>query len=174
MDYEIDLGAVREWVGAITGPAALVLAWISYRRSQQFKRLDLRLELRKQVSDLRALVDALPDLLERARESRNAMLGHMGQRQRRPPGEEVSLSHDANTWLIALQSDFQEAKDLVRKLPEANETYQRLKHQDLETMLVEVHALATRAAGLRDKYQAFMAEDDKLRDQLRADVRALG
>ena len=61
-------------IGAITGPAALVLAWISYRRSQQVKALDLRVELRKQASDVRAAVSELPDLLEQSRASRIAVL----------------------------------------------------------------------------------------------------
>ena len=68
------IGAVTGIIGAITGSAALVLAWISYRRSQQIKALDLRLELRKQVSDVRAAVEELPDLLERSRASRISFL----------------------------------------------------------------------------------------------------
>jgi hypothetical protein len=72
------IDAVTGIIGAITGAAALVLAWISYRRSQQVKALDLRLELRKQASDVRAAVSELPDLLEKSRASRIAVLGAMG------------------------------------------------------------------------------------------------
>jgi hypothetical protein len=165
MNYEIALdlvGDVTGIVGAITGPAALVLAWISYRRSQQFKRLDLRLELRKQVSGLRAVVEALPELSERTRLSRTAVLAAMG----------LSQSGPFLSFKAAWESDLKAAQDLARELPDADETYQRLKHQDLETKLVEVHALATRAAGLRDKYLASLASDTKNREHIRADVRA--
>ena len=48
------IGAVTGLIGGITGIAGLVVGYIGYRRSQQIKALDLRLELRKQVSDLRA------------------------------------------------------------------------------------------------------------------------
>ncbi len=68
------IGAVTGIIGAIAGIAGFVLGYISYRRSQQIKALDLRLELRKQVSDLRAMVEELPDLLPRSWESRIAVL----------------------------------------------------------------------------------------------------
>jgi hypothetical protein len=74
----VSFATVTGIVGAITGPAGSVLGWISYRRSQRVKALDLRLELRKQVSDLRAVVEALPDLLNQSRASRTAVNAAMG------------------------------------------------------------------------------------------------
>ena len=168
------VGAITGIVGTITGLAAFVLSYINNRRSQQSKALDLRLPLRKQVSDVRALIDALPDLLERSRDSRITMFAHMGWGPKGPPGEEQSPSIAAETWMAGWNSDFQAAKDLVRQLPDANETYQRWKHQDLETKLVKVHDVERRATGLRDKYQAELAADDKLRDDLRTGALARG
>jgi hypothetical protein len=149
------IGAVTGVIGAITGPAALVLAWISYRRSQQIKALDLRLELRKQVSDVRTVVEALPDLLERSRVSRIAVLAGIG----------VLKSGAFEIWKAELESDLKTAQALAWEVPDADETYQRSKHQDLETKLVEVHTLAGNAARLRDKYLTELAYDDKERDQ---------
>ena len=155
------IGAVTGIVGAITGPAGLVLSWINYRRLRQIKALDLRLELRKQVSDVRAAVEALPDLLERSRASRSEVLAAMG----------ALRSRAFATWKAALESDLKTAQDLSRELPDADETYQRSKHQNLETKLVEVHALAAKAARLRDKYLTELAYDDKEREHIRPDVR---
>lgn len=133
------IGAVTGIVGAITGLAGLVLGWINYRRFQQIKALDLRLELRKQVSDVRAVVEALPDVLERSRASHIAVLAAMG----------VSRSGASESWKAAWESDLKAAQGLACEVPDADETYQRSKHQNLETKLVEIHALATKAAGLR-------------------------
>jgi hypothetical protein len=48
-------------------------------------------------------------------------------------------------WKSALESDLKTAQALAREVPDADETYQRSKHQNLETKLVEVHALAKQA-----------------------------
>src|SRR6266850_1567817 len=64
---------VLSYVGAVTGIVGSILGYLGYRQSRQIKSLDLRLELRKSVSDLRATVEELPGLLQRARESRAAI-----------------------------------------------------------------------------------------------------
>jgi hypothetical protein len=147
------INAVTGIIGAITGPTALVLAWISYRRWQQVKALDLRLELRKQASDVRAAVAELPDLLEQSRASRIAVLAGMGALQ-------------SGTWKAELESDLYTAQALARELPNADEAYHRLKHRDLETKLVKVHAIAARATRLRNKYLRALASDDKEREHI--------
>lgn len=78
-----------------------------------------------------------------------------------PPGEEVSPTTATAIWMTAWNSDLQAAKDLARELPDADETFQRLKHRDLETELVKVHDRKRKAVGLRDKYQAAYDEDRK-------------
>jgi hypothetical protein len=86
------LGAVTGIVGAISGSVGSVLGWTNYRRLQQIKALDLRLELRKQVSDVRAVVEALPDRLERSRASGSAVLAAMG----------ALRSSTASRWISSL------------------------------------------------------------------------
>jgi hypothetical protein len=154
-----DIGTVTGIVGAITGPAGCVIGWISYRRSQQIKTLDLRLELRKQVSGVRVDIEALPALLERARASRSAVRSAMGRGQQ---------SGDNLVWNAELENDLKTVQALASELPDAKETYQRSKPQKLENKLVEVHALAAKAAQLRNKYETALASDDKDRDHIRA------
>jgi hypothetical protein len=156
------VGAATGVVGAITGMAGLVVGWINFRRSQQIKALDLRLELRKQVSDVRAAVGALPGLLQRSRASRSAVLAAMG----------ASQSGHFESWKKEWESDLNAAQALALEVPNADETYQHSKHQNLETRLVEIHSLATKAAGPRGKYLAALASDDKEREHIRADRRA--
>ncbi len=157
----LDIGAVPGIIGAITGPAGCVIGWISYRRSQQIKALDLRLELRKQVSDVCADIEALPTLLEGARASRSAVSAAMG----------VLQSGASEIWKAALETDLTTVQALARELPDADETFQHSKPQKLENKLVEVHALAVKVARLRGKYETAFASDDKERDRIRADVR---
>ena len=118
-----DIGTVTGIVGAITGPAGCVIGWISYRRSQQIKTLDLRLELRKQVSGVRVDIEALPALLERARASRSAVRSAMGRGQQ---------SGDNLIWKAELENDLKTVQALSCELPDAKETYQRSKPQKLE------------------------------------------
>ena len=70
-----------------------------------------------------------------------------------------------------LEGDLKTVQALARELPDADETYQHSKHQNLETKLVEVHALAAKATRLRDKCLRELASDDKEREHIRADVR---
>lgn len=158
-----DVGTVTGIVGAITGPAGCVIGWISYRRSQQTRTRELRLELRKQVAGVRVDIEALPALLERARSSRSAVRSAMGRGQQ---------SGDNLIWRAELESDLKTAQALVRELPDSQETYQGSKPRKLENTLVGVHALAARAAQLRNKYEAALASDDKDRDHIRANVRS--
>src|SRR5688500_1795972 len=72
------IGAATGIVGAITGIAGAILGYISYRRSQEIKALDLRMEFRKQLTDTRVMVQELPELLKRARRSRDNVLVAMG------------------------------------------------------------------------------------------------
>ena len=107
----------RELSAQSTGPAGCVIGWISYRRSQQIKALDLRLELRKQVSDVCADIEALPTLLEGARASRSAVSAAMG----------VLQSGASEIWKAALETDLTTVQALARELPDADETFQHFK-----------------------------------------------
>lgn len=156
-----DIGTVTGIIGAITGPAGCLIGWISYRRSQQIKTLDLRLELRKQVSGVRVDIEALPALLERARASHSAVRAAMGRGQQ---------SGDNLIWKAELENNLKTVQALACELPDAKETFQRSKPQKLENKLVELHALAAKAAQFRNKYETALASDDRDRDHIRADA----
>jgi hypothetical protein len=153
-----DIGTVTGIIGAITGPAGCVIGWISYQRSQQIKALDLRLELRKRVSDVRIEVEALPALLEKARASRSAVRAAIGRGQR---------SGDNVLWKAELEYDLKTVQAMTRELPDAKETFQSSKPQKLENKLVEVHALAVKVAQFRNKYETALASDGKDREFVR-------
>ena len=155
------IGTLTGIVGAITGLVGLVLGWTNYTRLQQIKALDLRLELRKQVSGVRVDIEALPALFERARASRIAVRSAMGRGQQ---------SGDNVIWKAELENDLKTVQALACELPDAKETYRRSKHQELENKLVEAHTLAAKVAQLRKKYETALASDDRDRDYIRANA----
>lgn len=146
-------------LGAITGIAALVFSYVNHRRLQKIKALDLRIELRKQVAEVRAMIDGLPELLERARKSRDAVLAALGT---------LLTGYHQQVWKPACASDIETAKKLAVGVPAADETFQRASHQELEEKLLEIHALGLKAKQLRDKYLAELASDDRDREHIRA------
>jgi hypothetical protein len=78
MDTASWFAVVTGTIGTITGTAGAVLGYKGYRRSQEMKALDLRLELRKAEVDYRRSVGELPELLRQARQSRQAVLAGLG------------------------------------------------------------------------------------------------
>lgn len=150
---------VTSILGAITGIAALVFTYINYRRLQKIKSLDLRIELRKQVAEVRAVIDGLPELLERAGKSRDAALSALGT---------LLTGYHQQVWKPAFASDIETAKNLATELPAADEVFQRASHQELEERLLEIHALGLKGKQLREKYLAELASDDRDREHIRA------
>ena len=153
------IGAI---VGTITGVAGFVLGCVNARRLRQIKSLDLRLELRRQVSDLHTMTEELPDLMQRSKKSRNNVLAAEG----------LSRTGAFDVWKTSWNSDMVSVRTLDGELPSANDNFKDSKQRDLEDKLVKVHALASRATRLRDKYLEELATDDKTREHIRADARA--
>jgi hypothetical protein len=154
-------GAITGVIGAVTGIAGAIMGYISYRHSEQLKALDLRLELRKTEADLRSAVQELPSLLERAKKSRDRVTAATGLRG----------SGALQQWTSDWEADLAAVRALEGELPDANANHISAKHSELESKLVAVHALASRAERLRDKYQEGLAADDREREHIRADLR---
>ena len=79
-------------------------------------------------------------------------------------------SGDNVIWKGNLENDLRIVQALAHELPDAKETYQREKPQELENKLVEAYALATKAAHIRNKYETALASDDKDRAHIRANA----
>ena len=155
------VGAITGVIGAVTGIAGAAMGFISYRKTGELKQLELRLELRRRLSDLHAVVDELPALLQRAKRSRTAVAAATG---RRGSG---AMQHWSETW----QKDLDEAEKIVSEAPEAGETYKDMVLADLEGRLASLHSQHVRALSLRDQYVSELEADNKERDHLREDMR---
>jgi hypothetical protein len=148
-------------IGAVTGVVGAILGYIGYRRTEQLKALDLRVELRKLLVDLHSRVAEFPELLELAKRSRTRVASATGMYQ----------SGAMEKWLADWDSDRMLERDLRAQLPEAGQSYLSASQTDLEASLIRLHALRAQVVGLHDKYMASLAADDKKRDHLREDMR---
>jgi len=156
------MGVITGVVGAITGIAGVIMGYIGYRRTDELKALDLRLELRRAENDLRSIVDELPTLMDHSMNSRQrvaAATGNFG-------------SGRLKQFEAEYKTDRNVAKSLQENLTNKSADFTSFSHSMLEEKLAAIHAQYLKASGLRDKYHGAVAEDDKERDHLRAQHRA--
>jgi hypothetical protein len=156
------VGVVTGTIGTITGTVGAVLGYKGYRRSQEMKALDLRLELRKAETDYRLIVEELIPLLQYARKSRERVLAASG----------TARTGAFEAWVTQWQEDLKRAEAMLAGLPTTSSDYQGVSHRDLETRLVALHRERRLADGLRDKYREHLAWDAKQVDEIRADKRS--
>lgn len=153
------VGAITGAIGTITGIAGAVMGLASYRQLGKMKSLDLRLQLRTAVSDLYGNVQGLNSLLKKAKNSRTAIVAATGQ------------AGAFQRWLEEYGNDLSEVRQLVAEAPDPSASFESLSHSELESKLVSVHQLQSKATMLNAKYRASLADDDMEREQIRADHR---
>jgi len=149
-------GAITGVIGAITGIAGSVLGFIAYRRSDQLKALDLRLELRKSVTSLVAEANELLPLLEHAKKSKAAVAAAVG----------IYKSGATEKWIAECDADIVKVKVLLEKLPNPQDQYFDLSPTALETKLVEIHGLKETVSRYHKSYDESIATDDKDRARI--------
>ena len=151
-------GVITGVIGAVTGVAGSVLGYIAYRRSDQLKALDLRLELRKNIASLIFDASELLPLFENAQRSKLAVASAVG----------LYKSGATEKWVSEYEMDKITATTLIEKLPKANESYTELSPSSLESKLVEIHSQQDAISRLHKKYGESLAKDDKDRAQIAA------
>jgi len=155
-------GAVGGLVGTITGIAGAILGYISYRRTEDLKSLDLRLELKRSENDRRRLVRGLPAHLEHAKQSRTRVAA----------ASSGARSGAVVQWLAEWDADLGAAQAMFNALPPSSTDYSTLDHGELEAKLVASHAAFGDAEAIQEKYAGMLADDDNQRDHIRQDARA--
>lgn len=157
------IGAITGVIGAAVGTAGAVMGYVSYRRTEEIKSLDLRLELKKAENDLRNIAADLPAHLEYVKKS-----------HKRVAAATQHLTSGAfQKWIADWESDFGSAQAMVSALPEPSSEYANLSHSALESKIVAVHAAFCDARTLREKYDAMLDVDDKEREHIREDLRGI-
>lgn len=143
------------YVAAATGVYGAVMGHIAFRRSVKDRTQELRLRLRREINELRATAAGLPALLNLAHDSRTHVLA----------AQKLSGSGNMQIWRNECDADVARVAQLV--LPEADAEYSDLSAAQLETHLVQLHALALEVGQLSAKCQATIAADDLIRAESR-------
>lgn len=148
--------------GVITGIAGAIMGYVSYRRSNSFKSLDLRMELKKAVNTTQSGLQGLEKLIEYAFRSRRAVASAKG----------TLRSGMTERWAKEIEEDTHTVKLLFQNARAADENYDELTPKELESRLVEVHRLQVQIDQLRSKYEAAVRADDEERNHIKEDARA--
>ena len=156
------VGMVSGLIGAATGIAGGIMAYKSSREVNKIKSLDLRLELRKAVTDITTSYTNLNGLIDSANKSRISMAAATGRFH----------SGMMELWNNELETDKTTIAQIGETIPTDEEDYKDLNTAELEAKLVDVHRLQGEVTQLADKYHAAMDEDKRQGDHIREDMRA--
>lgn len=154
-------GAITGIIGAVTGIAGAIMGYVGYRRSMEIKALDLRIELRKSISDLSDEIQDLPNILDQAKRSRTAVAAATGRYK------SGAMQH----WLAQWEADQKSLETFDIGFNELNINHFQDDHATLEASLIEAHSLLTSVRRMRHKCEIGIESDDRERDHIREDIR---
>ena len=154
------VGMAAGILGAITGISGAVMGFVSYRRSNNIKALDLRLELRKVVTDIEAGLAALPGAMDHANQSRQRVTAATGQ------------AGALQLWNQQFEQDRTRLNEMRERAPSSAEDLAKLSPVELESRLVAAHKIYHEVTQLAEKYARALGADYEERRQLREDMRS--
>ncbi|WP_334070665.1 hypothetical protein [Burkholderia ambifaria] len=146
-----------------TGLFGAVMGYVGYRRSNQIKALDLRLELRKGLASAHESLSTLRELLDAAAPSRMATLAARG----------LGRSGASVAWEQALNADRAEVDRLAASLRDEATDFRDYSAEKLESEIVSVHKSAAGLASLITKYRNELAADDDARRMIAQNMTAI-
>lgn len=140
----------------VTGISGAVMGYIGYRRSNQIKALDMRLDLRKALSDSHESLTTLRALMESAVGSRRAVLAAKG----------LYRSGNMVAWEQALETDRAEVEKIAASIRNEDANFAALSVEQLESETVAAHRVKASLSALVEKYRGEIAADDDARRQI--------
>lgn len=150
------------YVGVITGVAGAIMGYVSYRRSNEIRSLDLRIELKRALVEAHSACCSLQDKMVTANNSKMAVAAAIG----------MLGSGAMQNWNNAYASDQDALKQLANDLPAENSSFEGLSLKSLEAKLVKVHRTSVELDSISQKYSDALVRDDEERRHLREDKRA--
>jgi len=151
------VGMATGIIGAITGVAGAIMGYVSLKKAKSIKSMDLRIELRKTISELRLKLDQLEKLIEQANGSRKAVAAAAG----------TSSSSMMDLWIQGVQADKIAVQKLSTETPTSKNDYVASDFKELETELLEVHQIQIQVDALISKYNTALQADKEIRDHLK-------
>ena len=155
------VGMAAGIVGSVTGIAGAVMGYISYRRSNSIKALDLRLELRKTVTQIESDLAKMQNQLEHANKSRQNVAAAKGMKN----------SGAMMVWNKAFEEDKNKLQVLQENALPSTANYNDLSLVELESRLVDIHKLRGQIDDLANKYNSSLKLDDEDRKRILETVR---
>lgn len=156
-----DLATITGITGAVIGVIALVISIKNYVRVSTLKALDLRLELQKSFNNLDVVLSGVEGYFDFVHQSHMRVLVATGRNQ----SGEMKL----------FEEEFANDKARLRRLlgtqPRRDANYEKHTPDELEKLLVSVHAFQVQVADLRSKYQRLFEADDHRRKEIRVEHR---
>lgn len=149
----LDLNTYLSIAGVISGAIGAVTGGYGLWSAHQLKALDLRIQLRQAENNFHSDLEALLELMTRAKKSRENVNAATGNYK----------SGAMQKW----HSEF-EADSAERELLSSTNTFSnaKLPKAELETKLIELHALQLKVVRIKEKYQQSYSQDDQKRIQI--------
>ena len=140
------LAIVTGIIGTITGIAGLIMGYIAYRRSNEIKKSDRRLDVHKLRNDVHFAAKELLELLPKALLSHKEALSARG----------LLRSSIMEVYEAEHTKDLNHAKELSNQIPPEDTNYDSMNQQPLEQELVRLDRIRIEINGLLAKYQDSM------------------
>ena len=151
------VGMITGIVGAITGISGAVMGYVGYRKSNEIKSLDLRLELRKSINDFESSLSQIEKLLPYVNKSRERVASAIGNYH----------SGAMVIWKEAYEKDQLELNQISDEAQKINNELVGLSPAELEAELVRIHKFQNQLNVLEAKYDKALVSDDKERERIK-------
>lgn len=148
-------------IGAVTGVAGAIMGYIAYQHSKEVRESDRRLDLDKLRNAAHVAAVSLIELLPRALQSRKAVLNARG----------MFHSGLMQKFQEQYDRDFKRATELAGMVPNTETRFNSLTASELEKRIVELDRTKGWIDDLLNSYQAAMLEDEKMREEIRANAK---
>lgn len=144
-------------VGALTGIAGSIMGYVAYRHSKEVRVSDRRLELDKLRNAAHVAAVSLRELLPKALQSRKGALNTRG----------LLNSSLMQRFQEQHDQDRARAAELAEMVPDTNANFDVLSANELENKIIELDRIKGWIDDLRGTYQAAIAEDERMREEIR-------
>ena len=156
-----DLATITGVTGAIAGIIALGISIKNYMRVSAMKALDLRLELQKCFNSLDVVLSGIETYFAFVHQSHLRVLAATGRNR----------SGEMQLFEEEFARDQERLRALLGAQPRREGNYENQTPDELEKLLVSVHAFQMQIADLRGKYQRLFEADEDRRKEIRAEHR---
>ncbi|RJP81237.1 MAG: hypothetical protein C4522_05760 [Desulfobacteraceae bacterium] len=170
--YEVNM-PISEWfneialgsglIGSFTGIAGAIVSYKSYKKVNQIKVLDLRIELKRSIADALSDFNKLLEQMETSNQSRIRLNATRG----------LTDSSIMKKWKDNYNMDQKAVNSIRPELPNEHDEYDKLNPEGLEIKLIEIHKLNKKIQNLYQKYTSALAADEESRRQIQEDRRAI-